>query len=78
MSPGSAPKTVTTRFVWVPHGPASGWLLLHRTVLHRASGETSDEFWRSEQISPEPAGAFQDSAPERHRIVSGERVPFLL
>lgn len=80
MSPGSASKTVTTRFVWVPHGPASGWLVLHRTVRHRASGEASDEFWRSEQISPEAAasGAFQDSAPEWRRIVTGEPLPFLL
>jgi len=80
MSPGSGSKTVTTRFVWVPYGPAGGWLLLHRTVLQPASGETAHEFWRSEQISPSAAasGAFQDSTPEWRRIVTGEPVPFLL
>ncbi|MGA5302544.1 hypothetical protein ACPCHT_21635 [Nucisporomicrobium flavum] len=80
MNPGSGPKTVTTRFVWVPHGPAGGWLLLHRTVRRGATGETADEFWRTEKISPEAAAAdaFQDSTPEWHRIVTGEPVPFLL
>jgi hypothetical protein len=80
MSPGSGSKTVTTRFVWVPHGPAGGWMLLHRTVRHGSGGETADEFWRTEKISPEAAAAdaFQDSSAEWHRIVTGEPVPFVL
>ncbi|MEV4702803.1 hypothetical protein [Actinoplanes sp. NPDC049316] len=80
MSRGSGSKTVTTRFVWVPHGPTGGWLLLHRTVRHGATGGTADEFWRTEKISPEAAAAdtFRDSTPEWHRIVTGEPVPFLL
>ncbi|BCJ49411.1 hypothetical protein Asp14428_08860 [Actinoplanes sp. NBRC 14428] len=73
-------RTVTTRFVWVPHGPAAGWLLLHRTVADHGAGDTTDEFWRSEEISPEAAtaGAFQDADAEWRRIVTGEPVPFLL
>lgn len=80
MSRGDGSTMVTTRFVWVPHGTAAGWLLLHRTVADRATGETSDDFWRSEEISPEAAtaGAFQDADAEWRRIVTGEPVPFLL
>ncbi|GGQ59884.1 hypothetical protein [Couchioplanes azureus] len=80
MSRDSGSRTVTTRFVWLPHGSAAGWLLLHRTVTDPATGLGTDEFWRSERISPEAvaSGAFQDSAPEWHRIVTGGPVPFLL
>ncbi|OJF09726.1 hypothetical protein [Couchioplanes caeruleus] len=80
MSRDSGSRTVTTRFVWLPHGSAAGWLLLHRTVTDHVAGDSTDEFWRSERISPGAvaSGAFQDSAPEWHRIVTGEPVPFLL
>ncbi|MEV6597824.1 hypothetical protein AB0M36_13245 [Actinoplanes sp. NPDC051346] len=80
MSRDSGSRTVTTRFVWLPHGSAAGWLLLHRTVTDHGTGATTDEFWRSERISPGAvaSGAFQDSGPEWHRIVTGEPVPFLL
>ncbi|MFI7601696.1 hypothetical protein [Actinoplanes sp. NPDC049681] len=80
MSRADGSTTVTTRFVWVPHGTTAGWLLLHRTVADHATGETSDDFWRSEEISPEAAaaGAFQDTDDEWRRIVTGEPVPFLL
>ncbi|MEV4640598.1 hypothetical protein AB0J80_24970 [Actinoplanes sp. NPDC049548] len=80
MSRGDGSTMVTTRFVWVPHGSAAGWLLLHRTVTDRATGETTDEFWRSEEISPEAAtaGALQEADAEWRRVVTGEPVPFLL
>ncbi|MFI5494156.1 hypothetical protein [Actinoplanes sp. NPDC051859] len=78
MSRDSESRTVTTRFVWLPHGSAAGWLLLHRTV--QGHGLDTDEFWRSERIPPGVtlSGTLPDSAPEWRRLVTGAPVPFLL
>ncbi|GAA2481390.1 hypothetical protein Ahu01nite_015710 [Winogradskya humida] len=76
MSGHSESRTVTTRYVWVPHGSSGGWLLVHRSI---ETGGVSDDFWITGEIAPEDASdVLKDSAEGWAPLVLGEQVNFLL
>ncbi|AGL18237.1 hypothetical protein [Actinoplanes sp. N902-109] len=76
MSAGGGARTVTTRYVWLPHGGSSGWLLVHRSI---AGDELTHDFWITGEISPEDAGDVLKDSPEGWTpLVLGEQINFLL
>ncbi|WP_153040262.1 hypothetical protein [Actinoplanes sp. TFC3] len=78
MSARSGPRTVTTRYVWLPHGRTGGWLLVHRSISRSAKDVTHD-FWITGEIAPEDASdVLKDSTADWAPLVLGEQINFLL
>lgn len=76
-TPGGPSRTVTTRYVWMPHGGTSGWLLVHRSI--ERAGSSLEEFWLTGEISPDDAtDVLRDSTEGWAPLVLGEPVNFLL